>query len=426
MSFVLVLALSITVATSVNSASYGDDWPMFRRDPAHTGYTTTKALTTTPVANWTKPGGYQGVSSSPAVVDGVVYITAQSLYALNASTGVEIWSVDGAGWGANPIVNGDFVYCGGIAYDASTGAELWSPNPSGFGVPQAFADGYLYAYAYNVSSFEEGSGVVALLCLDGTTGAEIWCIPVDFISTDPAIANGVLYIAGSKGTFYALDVNTGKQIWTYPIKASPSSSGSSPAIYGGIVYIGSFWDGNVYALNATDEHKIWNFTTGSFVESSPAVANGIVYIGSDDGNFYALNATSGAKIWTYTTSGGMSAPAVANDVVYVGGFNGNLYALNASSGGKLWNYTVQQPPGFEEYSGLHTSSAVAYGRVYIGSNDYIMVVLAEASTNPTPAPSSSPSQPQQTEQFEVIVGLAVVAVAISAGLGLLVYIIKKK
>ena len=85
---VLVLALSITMAPFlVNSAFYGDEWPVFRRDPAHTGYTTTKALTTTPVANWTKLGGYQGVSSSPAVVDGVVYITAQSLYALNALTG---------------------------------------------------------------------------------------------------------------------------------------------------------------------------------------------------------------------------------------------------------------------------------------------------------------------------------------------------
>ena len=113
-------------------------------------------------------------------------------------------------------------------------------------------------------------------------------------------------------------------------------------------------------------------------------------------------------------------------MVYVGGFNGNIYALNALSGSKLWNYTVQQPPGFEEYSGLHTSPAVAYGRVYIGSNDYLMIVLAEASTNPTPTPSPSPSQSQQTEQFEVIIGVAIVVVVIGAGLGLLIYLIKRK
>jgi outer membrane protein assembly factor BamB len=403
--FLLTLSSSIVVAPfSVHSISSGDDWSMLRHDPAHTGYTTTKPLTGFPEVIWSQAGGYQGVSASPAVANGVVYTTAADLYAFNASTGEGIWSASGGGWGTNAIVVGDFVYCGGIAYDALTGSELWSPNPTGARVPQAFAYGYLYAYAYNTSFPQVGAGVVALLCLNATTGAEIWRIPVDFISTDPAVANGILYIAGSKGTFYALDAYTGNMIWTYPLEASPSSSGSTPAVYGGIVYIGSFWDGNVYALNASNGRKIWNYTTGAFVESSPAVAYGIVYIGSDDGNFYALNATSGAKIWNYTTSGGMSSPAVAGDVVYVGGWNGNLYALNASTGDKLWNYTVQ-PPGFLEYEGLHTSPAVSDGRVYMGSNDYLMIVLAEGSANPSPPPS--PPIPE----FQSWIILPVVAVA---------------
>jgi outer membrane protein assembly factor BamB len=414
-----------------------DDWSMFHHDPAHTGYTTTEALIVTPDAIWSKPGGYEGVFASPSVVDDVVYITSADLYAFNASTGEEIWSVSGGGWGTNPIVNGYFVYCGGIAYDASTGSELWSPNPPGARVTQAFADGYLYAYAYNTSFPQVGAGVVALLCLNATTGAEIWRMPVDFISTDPAVANGTLYIAGSKGTFYALDAYTGNEIWNCPLEASPSSSGSSPAVYGGIVYIGSFWDGNVYALNTTNGQKIWNFTTSAFVESSPAVANGVVYIGSDDGNFYALNASDGAKNWNYTTSGGESSPTVAGGVVYVGGFNGKIYALNASNGDKLWNYTVQKPPGVEEYSGLHTSPSVVNGRVYIGSNDYILLVLGEGSSNSTPSPSTTPTpeqtptptpnqEPQQTEPLEIIIGLVIVVAVFVAGLGLLIYLIKRR
>jgi outer membrane protein assembly factor BamB len=436
--FFLLLASAVTVAPfSVYSVPPEDDWPMPRHDSAHTGYTTTEALTTTPDAIWSKPGGWAGVFASPSVVDGVVYITSADFYAFNASTGEEIWSVSGGGWGTNPIIKGDFVYCGGIAYDASTGSELWSPNPPGARVPQAFADGYLYAYAYNTSFPQVGAGVVALLCLNATTGAEIWRIQVDFISTDPAVANGTLYIAGSRGTFYALDAYTGKEIWNYPFEASPSSSGSSPTVYGGVVYIGSFWDGNVYALNATNGQKIWNFTTNAFVESSPAVANGVVYIGSDDGNFYALNATDGAKIWNYTTSGGESSPAVAGDVVYVGGFDGNLYALNASNGAKLWNYTVQEPPGFEEYSGLRTSPSIVDGRVYIGSNDYIIMVLGEESSSPTPSPSATPTpeqtptptpshEPQQKEPLAIIIGLVIVVAVFVAGLGLLIYLIKRK
>ncbi len=40
----------------------------------------------------------------------------------------------------------------------------------------------------------------------------------------------------------------------------------------------------------------WNFQSGSLIESSPAVVGGVVYVGSDDGKVYALNAATGAKI----------------------------------------------------------------------------------------------------------------------------------
>ena len=119
---------------------------------------------------------------------------------------------------------------------------------------------------------------------------------------------------------------------------------SSPAVVNGVVYIGSavgavpaeqstsasITAGAVYALNATNGAKLWNYTIGGLgFESSPAVVGGIVYIGSDDGNVYALNATSGDKLWKYTTGGGESSPAVVNGVVYVGGGN-NVIALSAS------------------------------------------------------------------------------------------------
>jgi hypothetical protein len=62
---------------------------------------------------------------------------------------------------------------------------------------------------------------------------------------------------------------------------------SSPAVVNGVVYVGSR-DDNVYALNATDGAKLWNYTTGAYVWSSPAVVNGVVYVGSADGYVYAF------------------------------------------------------------------------------------------------------------------------------------------
>jgi outer membrane protein assembly factor BamB len=43
-------------------------------------------------------------------------------------------------------------------------------------------------------------------------------------------------------------------------------------------------------LNAATGALIWNYITGSAVESSPAVANGVVYVGSDDKKVYAFSA----------------------------------------------------------------------------------------------------------------------------------------
>ncbi len=64
----------------------------------------------------------------------------------------------------------------------------------------------------------------------------------------------------------------------------------------------------------------------------------------------------------YTTGGAVeSSSAVANGVVYIGSDDGNLYALNASTGAKLWSYN-------SGHLLEKSSPAVANGVVYGGSN----------------------------------------------------------
>ena len=100
---------------------------------------------------------------------------------------------------------------------------------------------------------------------------------------------------------------------------------SSPAVVNGAVYVGSeniFYKGvqhgyvgNFYALNAKNGAKIWNYTTADG-DSSPALVGGIVYLGSWNDNVYALNAANGAEIWSYPTGNIVdSSPTVVNEVV---------------------------------------------------------------------------------------------------------------
>ena len=82
-----------------------------------------------------------------------------------------------------------------------------------------------------------------------------------------------------------MNAATGNKLWNYSPSNLPVAS--SPAVVGGVVFIGSE-DDNVYALNANTGAKLWNYTTDYMVDSSPAVVDGVVYVGTDAGSVYAL------------------------------------------------------------------------------------------------------------------------------------------
>ncbi len=178
------------------------------------------------------------------------------------------------------------------------------------------------------------------------------------VRSSPAVVGGVVYVGSYDNNVYALNATTGTRIWSY---TTGYCVFSSPAVVGGVVYVGSL-DNKTYALNATTGTRIWSYTTGYWVTSSPAVVGGVVYVGSYDNNVYALNATTGTRIWSYTTESDiLSSPAVVGGVVYVGSYDNNVYALNATTGIKIWSYTTADRVG--------SPPTINNGALYVGSYD---------------------------------------------------------
>jgi outer membrane protein assembly factor BamB len=131
--------------------------------------------------------------------------------------------------------------------------------------------------------------------------------------------------------------NTNNTIWNY---TTGSEVNSCPAVVDGRVYVGSN-DNKVYCLDASTGAHIWNYTTGSDVWNCPAVVDGRVYVGSWDAKVYCLDASTGAHIWNYTTAIGVwSSAAVVGGRVYVGSWDRKFYCLDASTGAHIWNYTT--------------------------------------------------------------------------------------
>ena len=358
------------------------NWPQFRGGRQHDGYNSTEnVLNVSNVAGlqllWS--AAIDAGQSSPAVASGLVYVGSDDskLYAFNAATGHLVWTAATGGIvGSSPAVANGVVYVGSFdykvyAFDAATGRQIWSaltgldvfssPTVANGAVYVGSADGNFYAF-------------------NAATGQQIWSASPDAgtdyqINSSPALAKGLVYVAADK--LYAFNAATGQEVWS--AAAGGASSGSSPAVENGVVYLGS-QDNNLYALSAATGLQIWSAPTGGAIFSSPAVADGVVYVGSGDNSLYAFDAATGRQLWKAATGSFVeSSPAVANGVVYVGSDDHNLYAFEAATGRPLWSV----PTG----NAVYPSPAVANGIVYVTSYDGYLYAFGLPPVRPPAKPN---------------------------------------
>ena len=164
---------------------------------------------------------YTAGSEAPsvAVANGMVYVGVTPVVALDALTGSQVWSFTPVGddYVEAPAVANGVVYVGGYAQggdigsrdssswrslasyeyalDASTGAELWS-FPLGGYVPgtqaaPAVANGVVYVTS------KDG----LFHAVDASSGGELWSFDING-GSPPTVANGRVYVGSS-----ALDGN---------------------------------------------------------------------------------------------------------------------------------------------------------------------------------------------------------------------------
>ena len=151
--------------------------------------------------------------ASPIVADGVMYVAAGG------------GAIQGGGGGA--------VY----ALDAKTGAVKWTFSPQGAGISAlnkgvAIGDGKVFVGLSNahVAAIDMKTGA---LVWDGLAGEDPPAAG-QFISAAPVVADGKVLVgvgsgdAGFRCRLVALDVKTGKQVWTFISIPGPGEPGTTP------------------------------------------------------------------------------------------------------------------------------------------------------------------------------------------------------
>lgn len=278
---------------------------------------------------WSKGGSTdrQPVFSSPTVVDDTVYYGRTGYYyAVNANDGTEQWNFESGGqvYGT-PAVSDDLVYTPSLtaplyALNMDSGEQEWEFNNGDTFAEPSVADGTVYI-----------GGDTQLYAVDaelGTLNRSLWT--GGKVQGPPVVTNGSVYLVTTGGDLFSFNVEDGAEQWSGEIDGSAFGS---LAVADETIYTTNYYfDGGnnrIFAIDANTGENIWTTSIGGNVDTQPTVANGTVYVGCHDGNVYAVDVEDGTEKWRFETGGEVhSSPAVADGSVYFGSDGGNVYSVS--------------------------------------------------------------------------------------------------
>ncbi len=298
-----------------------------------------------------------------------------TVYCLDHDRGTLIWNNTLPGNIGYPTIDGNHVYvsyghdptvvdspqiaAGGIyALDASSGDELWNSTVgSPMGVP-VVSDGIVYVGTWDYGGKFPLEGIfypASLLAYGGQDGSELWNYTVGGWITPNLVVNGILYASANNSNICALDASNGRKLWNRTLE--------SPLVVNGSLFGG--YSGSVYCLDPSSGIERWGFKTDGDSVSPVVFAGNQVYFGSNGPQYFAndlyhtvcsLDAETGTKKWDYEIEGNAGDVAVSDGKVYVAApyvteesidfeGNGSVYAI------KLMSVAPQSPldvPAFHE------------------------------------------------------------------------------
>ncbi len=297
--------------------------------------------------NWSMDAGY-AIHSSAALDKGNVFFSdnKQTLWSLNAKTGKMHWKIS-----LGQSINYAWVF------------DYYYSSP-------AIVNGQIFI----------GSKDGCVFAFEEITGKVKWKFKTEgIVRSSPAVSGNVVYVGDTEGNLFALNAATGKQLWRFLIVGHSLNNVkfgydrraiiASPVVFGNNVIVGGR-DGFLYAVDKNTGKQVWRMDHQiSWVISSVAIKDGIVVVGTSDGHFVqAIDLNTGKQIWKTGTSFIVwSSPCIDGNRVYIGSGRGLLYCLDLKTGRRL--------DSFQAGEAIFSSPVISGKMLYIGTDDGFMYAL---------------------------------------------------
>jgi len=169
---------------------------------------------------------------------------------------------------------------------------------------------------------------------------------VDSRPGQPAVVDGVVYLGSEAGILYAVDMDTGHELWRFQTGGPVFHP---PYVNNDLVLFGS-WDGRLRAVNRASGDLNWEFQAGLvdwevrdiFINGIPTVLDGVAYFSSEDFNVYAVDVETGQELWRHSLDEEPQARRIpiVERTAYIGAWDGHLYAIDIDTGERIWRSTT--------------------------------------------------------------------------------------
>jgi outer membrane protein assembly factor BamB len=268
------------------------------------------------------------------------------------------------GMTASPIVAGDTIYLQDMmsnvfALDRETGAERWRYR---VGIQSVGPNGVALGYGL---VFATAGDTAEVFAIDAASGAERWRVrlsnsPFEGIDMAPAVYDSTVYVStvagnskgfnrgGTRGIFYALDADTGSNLWSFD--TTTDNLWGNPRVNSG----GGLWypttvdeQGNLYfgVANAGPWAGTEAFPNGTSRPGSNRYTSSVVSLDRVSG---AVRWARKARVFDLFDHDFQNSPVLTKitlgsneiPVTFGSGKSGTILALNQSTGEPIWEVSV--------------------------------------------------------------------------------------
>ena len=170
----------------------------------------------------------------------------------------------------------------------------------------------------------------------------------------PAIDNGLIYVASANGLVEALTMEDGNIVWSTNLDTEITAA---MAVHDDKGYVATA-NGDVIALNIKDGSEAWRKNIKSEVLAVPVVQGDAIALQTVDGKLHVLEIANGKPRWSYDSNlpnlslRGTSQPIFHGGSVIAGFASGKVVGLNVKNGMVLWQERIGIPAGRSELERL--------------------------------------------------------------------------